>query len=165
MFGWQAVAASANKLVTRYLRGESTHVNLLYLGVVSTIGALLMCIVLPNSFKKPNSTTIVGLLFANGGSLIARLTTAKSVGVFALMDQMQWGECNAMQLIIVCSKRQRAKLRHQDDKSVHYSPAARQLLQFLHAQAFWGPLVILSPIASDGRCHQHGRYSFPRLPG
>ena len=127
------MAASANKLVTRYLKGENTNVNLLYLGcvstyikrsvlcvrppacvqqaaetagtlphatrelaqawddvlqgkcralhggrsglslichmrcrVVSTIGALFMCLVLPNSFKKPASWTVAALLLANG---------------------------------------------------------------------------------------------------
>ena len=30
------MAASANKLVTRYLKGENTNVNLLYLGCAST---------------------------------------------------------------------------------------------------------------------------------
>lgn len=62
----QAVAASANKLVTRYLKGENTHVNLLYLGAVSTIGALFMCLVLSHSFQKPGSGLVSGLLLANG---------------------------------------------------------------------------------------------------
>ena len=55
--------------MTRYLKGEDTNVNLLYLGAVSSIGAMFLCLVIPDSLQKPGSSLVAWLLLANGENL------------------------------------------------------------------------------------------------
>ena len=61
--------ASFNKLIARYLKGEDTNVNLLYLGGVSTLGAILWS-VLAASWKAPAAQSHYWLLTATGWRMI-----------------------------------------------------------------------------------------------
>ena len=62
----QAFAASLNKIVTRYLKDEDANVNLLYLGLIGTLGSIIGCSILQDTVVIPQSTGISGLLLANG---------------------------------------------------------------------------------------------------
>ena len=62
----QAFAASANKIVTRYLKAEDANVNLLYLAAVGVLGSAVACVLLPDNVALPGSAGLTALLTANG---------------------------------------------------------------------------------------------------
>lgn len=71
MFDVQALAASLNKIIARHLKAENASVSLLYISVVGTLGSLLACSVVPNSWALPNSAPVSAFLLANGEAFCA----------------------------------------------------------------------------------------------
>ena len=65
----QALAASLNKIIARHLKAENASVSLLYISVVGTLGSLLACSVVPDSWALPDSAPVSAFLLANGDAL------------------------------------------------------------------------------------------------
>ena len=84
----QAFAASANKIVTRYLKAENANVNLLYLGVVGVLGSAVACALLPVPITLPKSVGLTALLTGNGECAVL-----KHPGCPGLQPDLGGGTC------------------------------------------------------------------------
>lgn len=69
----QAAFAASHKICIRYLKGEDPNVQLMYLGSVSVVGAVLLCI-MTQQWSVPSASSEWVLLVVTGQVIADKLT-------------------------------------------------------------------------------------------
>ena len=68
----QAAFAASHKICIRYLKGEDSNVQLMYLGGVSVIGAIVLCIIM-QQWSVPSTSLEWVLLIVTGQVIVGTL--------------------------------------------------------------------------------------------